>query len=98
MSNAVHCPRCNVALQEQSSHNADAQLLRRDTVANGGMCVECAVTQFIKSNPALMIGIRAHGECMLLAPHIQAGFAALLRAGNADATISEVNWSKVVGN
>jgi hypothetical protein len=80
------------------SDNAAARLLRRGMVAHGGMCANCTATAFLKSTPAIMAGIQAHGTAILLSPYSQAGFAAMLVAGNADATSDEIDWSRVVDN
>lgn len=90
---ADRCQRCGIACAPGGPGNPEAQLLRR---ANCGVCVTCGVALFIKATPSMMIGIKQHGPAMLLAPHIQEGFARLLASGKADARPDEIDWSRLV--
>lgn len=90
------CERCGRLCRVGGPKRPGARLLRR-AVAPKGYCADCAATQFLKSL-ALAETLAQTGPEALLAPHVQAQFAAMLRAGNADAAADEINWRRVVEN
>lgn len=66
--------------------------------AGRGLCVNCGAADFLKTvaeADRLLAGSR-NGATALLAPHVQAQFAAVMRAANADARPEEIDWGHVV--
>lgn len=89
--NIKNCPRCGKECRAEISGNQSARPLRK---SDKGMCLECTATSVIMSLPAAGMFPK---EAML-APHIQAQFGAVLRAGAADPDAHEIDWNRIVEN
>lgn len=89
-----NCQRCGCHATGTTSAKPDARMLRRATT---GVCIECAVAIFIQrlSNMYVPGAFRGLPESLRL-PHIQGQFAAMMRAGNAEASQEEVDWDRVI--
>lgn len=86
-----NCPRCNKEVVASKSGNQRARPLRK---SDKGMCLECTASSVLMSLPAAGMFPK---EAML-APHIQAQFSAVLRAGCADTDAHNVDWNRLVEN
>lgn len=62
------------------------------------MCVDCAVTEFLRCTEPVATVLEIKGPAVLLDPAVRAQFARLMRAGFADANPEEIDWRRVVGN
>jgi hypothetical protein len=89
------CQRCGFGPLVGGEGRPDALLLRR---AHEGVCVSCAITQFIKSTPAMMMGIERNGVEMLRDGRFGPSWARLMATGKSDATAAEIDWNRVVDN
>lgn len=90
---AIPCDRCGVPCRVATESNEDARLLQASTVPQG-YCASCGVAHFLQVISPM--GQLIKDPQMLLAPHVQAQFAKLMQAGNADAKPEEIIWDKVV--
>lgn len=88
------CQRCGCLANGTPSAKPDARMLRH---ATAGVCIECAVVLFIQrlSNMHVPGAFRGLPESLRL-PHVQEQFAAVMRAGNAEASPEEVDWDRVI--
>ena len=86
----TRCRRCGV-LGRSGTGNPDSRPFHR---AVEGLCVNCAVTEFLKSLEVLD-GMTSLPQALLL-PHVQQQFANIMVAGHCDASPSEINWQAVV--
>lgn len=93
MFSSDHCQRCGIPCSPGGTGSPDAILLRR---ADQGVCVTCGMALFIKRTPSMMMAIQQNGVGMLLAPHIQTGFANLMAVGKADARPGGIDWQRLV--
>lgn len=84
------CKRCGIPCRPGESSNPNA--------AQTGLCVNCGITQFIRSTETLMRSLEGAGPGVLLLSHVQKKIAVLLRGGEADASPDEINWQTVVDN
>jgi hypothetical protein len=89
--NIKGCPRCGKMCNAEKLGNQNARPLRK---SDNGMCLECTATSVILSLPSAGMFPKE----AVLAPHIQAQFKAVLRAGNADRDAYELDWNRVVEN
>jgi hypothetical protein len=104
MSQTCNCERCGRKCQTSETTNADARLIRKSIVPKG-LCVDCAITCFIKTGP-LMELIPGGKDAppgfgiveVLSMPHIQKQFSAVFVAGGCADAKSEISWPRVIGN
>jgi len=89
------CLRCEKLCRPAKSKNPDAKPFRK---AVKGFCPDCVTTHFILSVEPLKDGIKKNGTDTLLNPMFQKQFEAVLKAGNSELPIEEINWSRVVDN
>lgn len=96
-TNVVLCERCQAPCHVAAQRRPDAEMLRRSRVPKG-ICPNCAVTAFLKNTyPCNMLLHQSpHGAQMLLLPHIQEQFVAIMQAGKADMRPDEIVWATVV--
>ena len=87
------CVDCGITLFLQSSELPFARLLTEKpdepdahTLASG------------KGKKTAIRPLSERGRAMLAQPHVQAQFAAIMRAGQADAQAEEIDWTRVVDN
>ncbi len=93
MTTIVLCERCCTPCSVSPERNEQARLLRH---ADTGVCVNCAVTAFLRTMEPLASVLAAKGPEVLLNEAAQAQFAAVLAAGFADARADEIDWRVVV--
>ena len=91
------CERCRFPTRIGPPPSSDAALLRR-TALSHGFCANCAVTVWLQLTAPLnrLLCESPHGPQMLLAPHVQQHFLAIMRAGNADMHPEEIDWDRIV--
>lgn len=90
----VNCPRCGQLCKERTPTEANARPLRRSNLANGGMCINCAFSDFLRQiNTFEYAPIEA-----MRVPHIQEQFARVFKVGNSEADISEIDFETVIAN
>ena len=96
MSATANCMRCHVRCRTGQG-DPRARLLR---IAEGpiGYCLNCAVTEWFLSVEPLCDIIKRDGIEGLKLPHVQQQFAAVMRAGFAQATPDQIDWLEVVAN
>lgn len=94
-----HCERCGRECQVAPGRTEEARLLRKAKEPKG-YCVNCGVTLWLVNAYPIneIIEESPHGPEMLLHPHIQQQFGAIMRTGNADASLEEIDWEIVVAN
>lgn len=92
MSEITFCRRCGKTCQSGTG-NPNARIFRR---ANKGLCADCAITQFLKSTESLSWAMEKIGAKALYNPDIQRQIAAIMTAGNSDASPGEINWQRVI--
>lgn len=93
---ATPCRRCGRAALS-SDGNPDARMMRR---AKEGVCADCATIVFLQRLDNMHGGMllptgQTWAEALNL-PHVRERFAALMRAGDADADPDEIDWERVV--
>lgn len=97
----VPCSRCGRLLQVKPTRTLEARVLRASAEPiTDGYCADCAITAFIKDRSQSMLAdlMDRHGLEVLRALHIQQQWGRILRAGNADADASEIDWERVIAN
>lgn len=90
-----HCKRCGRPVRG-SKGSPGARMLRRAKV---GFCVECGIVNFLQQLGNMYGGgLLESGNVAeaLRLPHVQAQFAAALKAGHSDATPEEIDWERVI--
>ena len=93
----VSCKRCAVPCRIGGPANPDAKMLRFLKEGHG-LCVNCAVHDFLRHcYPANMMLARS-GPAGLLLEHIQNCFADIMKVALADATPPEIDWQLIVDN
>ena len=90
------CQRCGRAALGRDGNPA-ARMMRH---AWKGNCVDCAAVVFLQQLDNLQGGKllppgHTWAEALRL-PHVQEQFAAMMRAGNADASPDEIDWERVI--
>jgi hypothetical protein len=98
MEGTTQCGRCRVPVRVNAERrNPDAQMLRLSKVPKG-MCVNCAVTEWLMNTYPINMQIEEMGYEALLNPGIQEMFGGLMESAKADARPDEINWELVVAN
>ena len=93
----VNCKRCAVRCRIGGPANPDARMLRFAKEGHG-LCVNCAVHDFLRNcYPANMMMAKS-GPAALLLEHVQEVFAGIMKAAMADATPPEIDWQLIVDN
>ncbi len=91
----VKCKRCGWRCKRAGPPGKKAKMLR---FAKEGLCVNCAVHDWLRNTYPPNILIAQSGPKVLLFPHIQEQFAGIMRTGFADAKPDEIDWQKIVDN
>ena len=93
----IHCERCEARCKMTGQRNSDAKMLRH---SNGpkGLCVNCAVHDWLRNTYPPNILLAKSGPKILLYPHIQKQFAGIMQTGLADAKPDEIDWDRIVEN
>ena len=94
---SANCERCGAQLKVDAVPGSKAKILRRSKVAKG-LCVNCAVHDFLRHTYPPNIQLADSGPKILLYPMIQEMFADLMQAGLSDATPDEIDWDRIVEN
>lgn len=91
---APACSRCSRPVRWTGPGSPRARLLRR-AKAPQGWCASCALTGFLRDTEPLATLLKAD-QSKLLDSRVQEHVARVLRAGQADADVSEIDWPDVV--
>lgn len=86
------CQRCGRPARSGSTGNPNARIMRR---AKTGVCVDCAAVLFLQRLDNMQGGNFGLPDA-LRHEHVQAQFANVMKAGNADADPAEINWDRVI--
>lgn len=97
MKEIVDCGRCKAHCKVDTPKNPKAKMLRRSKEPKG-LCVNCAVHDWLRNTYPPNILLAQSGPNVLLLPHIQEQFADLMRVGFADAEPDEIDWERIVEN
>ena len=92
----VECQRCGARCRISGQPGKKARMLR--FVEGPGLCVNCAVHDWLRNTYPPNILLAQSGPKVLLFPHIQQQFAEIMRIGFADAKPDEIDWQKIVEN
>lgn len=93
----ANCQRCGAQLKVDAVPGSEAKMLRRSKVPKG-LCINCAVHDFLRHTYPPNIQLAQSGPKILLYPHIQELFANIMKAGFADAKPEEIDWDLIVEN
>lgn len=93
----IHCERCKAPCKIAGPRNSDAKMLRRSKEPKG-LCINCATHDWLRNTYPVNMLLAQSGPKILLYPHIQEQFKAIMRAGLADAQPDEINWNLIVEN
>lgn len=92
----IECGRCRARCRIDGPPGDKAKMLR---LAQGpGLCVNCAVHDFLRNTYPPNILLAQSGPRALLAAPIQRQFAEIMRLGFADAKPDEIDWQRIVDN
>lgn len=94
---STNCERCGVQLKVDAVPGSKAKMLRRSKEPKG-LCINCAVHNFLRNTYPPNIQLAESGPEILLIPHIQMVFADIMKAGFADARPDEIDWQRIVDN
>jgi len=93
----VDCERCGAHCKIATLRSSNAKMLRHSKEAKG-LCVNCAVHDWLRNTYPPNILLAKSGPKVLLYPHIQKQFTEIMRIGFADAQPDEIDWNKIVEN
>ena len=94
----IHCERCEAPCKMAGPRNPDAKMLRLLSKESKGLCVNCAVHDYLRNTYPINMHFAKFGPKSLLYPHIQEQFTAIMRTAPADAKPDEINWEAIVEN
>lgn len=94
---SANCERCGAQLKVDAVPGSNAKMLRRSKEPKG-LCVNCAIHDFLRHTYPPNILLAQSGPKVLLIPHIQKQFAEIMLAGFADAQPDEIDWNRIVDN
>ena len=94
---STNCQRCGASCQVDAVPGSEAKMLRRSKEPKG-LCVNCAVHDFLRNTYPPNIQLAESGPKILLYPHIQGLFAEIMKTGFADARTDEIDWELIVDN
>jgi hypothetical protein len=90
------CRRCGRAARG-SDGDSQARIYRR---SKKGECTECHAVLILKSIDQMhggkLLPPGATWQEALRLPHVQQQFGALMKAGNAECNVDEINWDRVI--
>jgi len=93
----LNCERCGAQLKVDAEPGSKAKMLRRSKEPKG-LCVNCAVHDWLRNTYPPNIILAQSGPRVLLFPHIQEQFAEIMRIRFADAKPDEIDWQRIVDN
>ncbi len=88
----ARCKRCG-QLCRPGKGNPNSRPFRK---AAEGLCVNCAITQFLKETIPLNNLLSSVGPDVLLREDLQQQVGNIMTTGNCDASLSEISWQIVV--
>lgn len=88
------CRRCGQECQPGIG-NPSARPLRRSLT---GVCADCGITLFLRTTEPICSLLASLGPESLLTPQLQTQVGQILRAGQSDCQLSEINWGRVIAN
>jgi len=92
----VSCKRCGAECMIKGPPGPKAKMLR---FAQGpGLCVNCAVHDFLRNTHPPNILLAKSGPEVLLFEHIQKQFVEIMKISFADAKPDEIDWKRIVEN
>jgi len=91
------CERCGAKIKVDAMPGSKAKMLRRSKEPKG-LCVNCAVHDWLRNTYPPNILLAQSGPKILLFPHIQEQFAEIMKVGFADAQPDEIDWNRIVDN
>lgn len=94
---STNCQRCGARLKVDAVPGSKAKMLRRSKGPKG-LCINCAVHDFLRNTYPPNIQLAESGPEILLYQHIQELFANIMKAGFADANADEIDWQRIVDN
>ena len=93
----INCERCGARCKVAGQRDSDAKMLRHSKEPKG-LCVNCAVHDWLRNTYPPNILLAQSGPKILLYSHIQDQFAEIMQVGFADAKPDEINWQMIVDN
>jgi len=96
MDDIINCQRCGARCRIDKVPNSKARMLKR--AAGKGLCVNCAVHDFLRNTYPPNILLAKSGPKVLLYPQIQQQFVEIMKIGRADAKPDEIDWQRIVDN
>jgi hypothetical protein len=97
ITQSCSCQRCGGRCQVTRPGSPDAKMLRRSSNPKG-LCVNCAVHDFLRNTYPCNMLLDESGAKVLLQPALRQSFAEIMRVANADAKPDEINWNLIVEN
>lgn len=97
IDSVIRCGRCKTPCKVDKLRNPKAKMLRRSKEPKG-LCINCAVHDWLRNTYPPNILLAQSGPKMLLFPHIQQQFAGIMRIAFADAKPDEIDWQRIVDN
>jgi hypothetical protein len=95
------CERCAVWVRVAETRNeaptAWVSILRHAKEPSG-LCINCAVTEWVRSWQGIPLLLDDYGPQVLLMPEWQASVPRLLELAGCDARAEQINWQRVVEN
>jgi len=88
----ARCQRCRQLCRPRKG-NPNSRPFRK---AAEGLCVNCAVTEFLKTTEPISGLLSGIGPEVLLRFDLQRQVGNIMSAGNCDASLSEISWQTVV--
>lgn len=88
------CQRCGVGVAAHLPPGEDARMLKRST--GEGVCVNCAMTLWLKELEPIASILAARGPEILLDVLVRDQVARVLASSKADASPEEIDWERVV--
>ena len=89
------CRRCGQLCRGSLPSNPQARPFRR---ALEGLCANCVVTEMLKNTEPIAGILAGSGPSSLLVPFIQEQYGEILKAGDSELKLEEINWAWVVEN
>lgn len=94
---STNCERCGARLKVDTPKSSNAKMLRRSKEPKG-LCVNCAVHDWLRNTYPPNILLAQSGPKVLLHPHIQDLFTGIMKIGFADAQPDEIDWERIIEN
>lgn len=91
------CERCGAKIKVDAVPGSKAKMLRRSKEPKG-ICINCAVSDWLRNTYPPNILLAQSGPKVLLFPHIQKQFTEIMKIGFADARPDEIDWQRIVDN